>query len=338
MTEVIDTVKFEKTSVAEKYRPKRFDDFVGLEQQIKELKNFVNSQRLANIFFVGKEGAGKTALAKALITELQLKYPQANIDYVVFNASDNRGIDFIRNEIKTLATAKRMTIPILDEADQLTSDAQHAMRYTCDELLANGKFVIMTGNTLNKTIRPIKSQFKIMKIPSLTDTQIGTRIGHILKEENIVLMTTEEKQFVAEVIKNSMGDLRKAINEVFWYLSDDENIIDPSYFTYKNTVNEFNALMDKVVKGGDFMTLRDDIIALLYVNDPPISAERVITLTEQWLVNALKEGTIKSQDYVLGMQQVKMCDYHLTQGTTESIQIIGMLTGLNRVLSMGMVR
>ena len=332
-------VEFIKSSIAEKYRPKMFSQFTGLKQQIIELRNYVRSKRLSNLFFVGSEGSGKTSMAYALVNEFRAHY-DIEIDAIEFNASDERGIDVVRNEIKEIVETSGFIIIILDEADSMTKDAQHAMRRLAENMLADGKFMIMTGNTIANTIKPIKSRFKIMNFPQLTDEEITVRVGHVLSEEKITLMDNRQKQFIIEIIKSADGDMRKAIDEVFWYFNaKDENLlIDETYFLYRNSVDEFKKLITDVIYKQSFSNVREGIISLLYKNVSPLSANKMIEIIDQWLVEAKEENRIQPQQYGYAMWQVQQTDYMLTQPTKPHIQIIGLWGGILRIFAMDTIK
>ncbi len=143
----------------EKYRPKTLDEVIGQEQIVKRLKSYVKSGNLPHLLFSGPPGVGKTACAISLAREMFGDTWQNN--FTELNASDERGIDVVRNNIKNFARTAplgeaRFKIIFLDEADALTSDAQSALRRTMERYTATCRFII-SCNYSSKIIEPIQS-------------------------------------------------------------------------------------------------------------------------------------------------------------------------------------
>lgn len=138
----------------EKYRPKKFDEVIGLDSVYWD-KFRENPYELPHLLLVGSPGIGKTTLAKVIANEL-------DSDVLYLNASDERGIDVVRNKVKNFASTtsfntKSPKIIHLDEADGLTPDAQNVLRNIMEEYSSNARFVL-TANNESKITEPIKSR------------------------------------------------------------------------------------------------------------------------------------------------------------------------------------
>ncbi|HIJ98526.1 TPA: replication factor C small subunit [archaeon] len=194
----------------EKYRPLTLDEVSGQELIVKSLKSFVKNKSLQHLLFVGPAGTGKTTCAIAVARELFGENWRQNI--LELNASDERGIDVIRNKVKTFARTKAFgDVPFkliyLDESDALTQEAQQALRRTMEDYTGTCRFVL-SANYGSKIISPIQSRCALFRFAPLTEKDVGERLKMIAKKENIHLEQGGEKA-ILEIAK---GDLRTAIN------------------------------------------------------------------------------------------------------------------------------
>jgi len=196
----------------EKYRPRLLDDIVNQQGIIKRLKQFINDISMPHLIFAGPAGTGKTTSALAMVRELYRRKMAPNSTYLELNASDARGIDVIRTYIKDFAKAKPpLEIPfkilILDEADNMTSAAQQALRRTMERYTKNCRMILIC-NYSNKIIPPIQSRCVVFRFSSLNDKDISERLKRIARQEDLDITTGG----VNALVKVSRGDLRRAIN------------------------------------------------------------------------------------------------------------------------------
>ncbi len=194
----------------EKYRPQTFDEVMGQKEIVKRVKALVETKNIPHMLFCGPAGTGKTTLA--LIVAKQLHKDNWKQNFLELNASNDRGIDTIRNQVKDFAKTMAMEadspkIILLDEADALTKEAQQALRRTM-ETYSNSCRFILSCNYPSKIIDPIKSRCAIFKFKPLAKEDITSIIEKITKNENINL----DKETIQLLFDSSNGDVRQLQN------------------------------------------------------------------------------------------------------------------------------
>jgi DNA polymerase III delta prime subunit len=210
----------------EKYRPLKVDDCILSDEMKDTFKNFIKNKEIPNLMLTGSAGIGKTTIAKAICSEI-------GADYVMINASDERGIDTIRNKVKQFASTVSLTnqtkVIILDESDSMTPDAQKAIRGVFEEFYKNCRF-ILTCNFKNKLIEPIHSRCSVIdftiskKNKPILAMKLLERVEYILSMENVEY----SKDVVVQLIMKYFPDFRRLLNELQRYSvsgSIDSNIL-----------------------------------------------------------------------------------------------------------------
>ncbi|MBR1369387.1 Replication factor C small subunit [Methanocalculus chunghsingensis] len=194
----------------EKYRPSRLSEMVGHKDIVERLSSYVRQGTLPHLLFTGSPGVGKTTAAVALARELFGE--DYGMNFRELNASDERGIDVVRNQIKQFARttpmgASTFKVLFLDEADALTTDAQAALRRTMENYAQSCRF-ILSCNYSSKIIDPIQSRCAIYRFRPLTAEDVGEEIRRIAANEGLTV-TPEAKDAIVYI---AQGDMRKAIN------------------------------------------------------------------------------------------------------------------------------
>tara|TARA_B110000971_G_C19979398_1_gene486605 strand:- start:19 stop:990 length:972 start_codon:yes stop_codon:yes gene_type:complete len=208
----------------EKYRPQTFSNIISNEQNLIILQNMLLNGSLPHLLFYGISGTGKTSTIMALAKQLY----QNNVNLMVMklDASDDRGINSVREEIKGFAEKKNMfqkgvKLIILDEADSMTFDAQFALRRIIEKYSETTRFCLIC-NYENKIIPAIRSRCANFRFNPIERHNIINTLADIAKNENLIIQDNS-----LEIISNlSNGDLRKAIN-LIQSISMKSNIISP---------------------------------------------------------------------------------------------------------------
>lgn len=201
-----------KTIFAEKYRPQTLDDVIGQEHVTASLKGFIQKDKVPHMLFTGPAGTGKTTTAIALAKDL---YGESWKDYFLeMNASDDNGIQTIRDKVKSYArirvVGRKYKIIFMDECDNMTKDAQSALRRIIEMYSDKCRF-ILSCNYPNKIIDPIKDRCVVFRFKSIKPEDMISAITKIAKAEELNL-TEEAKQ---ELGKLSHGSMRLVLNTLY---------------------------------------------------------------------------------------------------------------------------
>ncbi|MDD5192126.1 MAG: replication factor C small subunit [Candidatus Nanoarchaeia archaeon] len=200
----------ELTIWTEKYRPKKFEGVVGQDDIIKKVQNLTKSLNIPHMMFAGPAGTGKSTLA--LIVVKELFGPTWKENYLELNASDERGIDVVRQKVKDFARTKALgdvpfKVIFLDEADALTREAQQALRRTMENFTGTCRF-ILSCNYSSKIIDPIQSRTAIFRFKLLERKDIERIIKKIAESENLQI----SDKTIETLYEGSEGDCRRVIN------------------------------------------------------------------------------------------------------------------------------
>jgi len=216
----------------EKYRPTTLDGYVGNETIKNKIADYLKQGSIQNLLLHGVAGTGKTTLAKLLVKNI-------DCDFLYINASDERGIDTIREKIQPFALSmgfNDVKIVILDEADYLTPQAQATLRHTIEACSSTTRF-ILTCNYLERIISPLQSRCQTFEITPPSKTEVIEHVSTITAEEKLFDVEIDDVQ---KVVNTHYPDIRKIINTIQGSIVDGYVKIDDN--SLKNT-----QLGDKIV-------------------------------------------------------------------------------------------
>ncbi len=195
---------------AEKYRPSKLSEIINQKHVVERVKAFVKENNIPHLLFAGPAGTGKTTCALAIAHELYGKDWRSNV--LELNASDTRGIDTIRGQVKDFARTKSLSevgyrLIILDESDALTPEAQQALRRTMENYTNVSRFCLIC-NYSSKIIEPIQSRCAVFRFKVLNEADIKKFVERIVEGENLKITDDATNA----IIYLSEGDLRKVAN------------------------------------------------------------------------------------------------------------------------------
>ena len=211
--------------LVERYRPVTLENYVGNEHIKKTISQYLGQNDIQNLIFYGPAGTGKTTLAKIIVKNL-------DCEYLYINASDERGIETIRDKVSGFASSasfKPLKVVILDEADFLTIQAQASLRNVIETFSRNTRF-ILTCNYVERIIDPLQSRCQTLKIIPPTKADVAKHIAWILGEEN----TKFEIEDIKIITNQFYPDLRKCLNTVQLSTQDNKLTIDKSVLVSSN--------------------------------------------------------------------------------------------------------
>lgn len=228
----------------EKYRPTRLEDYIGNEHMTKKVETYLKNGDIPHLLFYGKQGTGKTTLAKIITHQLG-----DGADVLYINASDENSVDKVRNDIKQFASSVGMSgglkIVVLDEFDYMSQNAQAALRNLMETFVQGTRF-ILTANYKQRIIEPIQSRVQSFRVKPPTKKKVLKHVCRILDEENV-----EYDRDLYTLIDKYYPDIRKIINEA-QLLTDEDNVLTVDTDALVGT--DFNMGLLKILKNGSSAT------------------------------------------------------------------------------------
>ncbi|MBD3352045.1 MAG: replication factor C small subunit [Candidatus Lokiarchaeota archaeon] len=308
----------------EKYRPRHLKDVVGQSKIVERLTQFVEDKSMPHLIFAGPAGTGKTTSALALTRDILERNMKYNQTFLELNASDARGIDVIRTMVKDFAKSVvpsdvPFKILILDEADNMTSAAQQALRRTMENYTHTCRMILIC-NYSNKIILPIQSRCAVFRFAPLDEDEIKNRIKMIAKEEDVEF----KEDGLKALIYVSNGDLRRAVNYLQACSTVSGAITEELVYkiTGKIHPDEIRQMVNQAVEG-KLMKSKEMLDA--FISEYGLSARNLVAQIHSELYYM---DTIPEVDKVKIIRILSQIDYRLSQGATEKIQLNALLAKL----------
>ncbi|MEL9990767.1 MAG: replication factor C small subunit [Thermoproteus sp.] len=305
----------------EKYRPRSFEEVVDLEEVKARLLEFVKAGNMPHLLFYGPPGTGKTTMALVLARELYGEAWRENV--LELNASDERGINVIRERVKEFArTAPVGKAPfklvILDEADNMTSDAQQALRRIM-EMYANTTRFILLANYVSRIIDPILSRCAVFRFPPMPKELMAKRLAYIAKQEGVEL-TDDGVDAIYEI---SQGDMRRAIN-LLQMAAAAARIVNRESVAAVASAARPSEVLDvfNTALSGDVEKAREKLRDLMYIRG--IAGVDFLKALQRELPRMQLDEDVKASIAEL----LADVDYRLAEGSDEELQLTYMLVKL----------
>ena len=298
----------------EKYRPKNFEEIVGQEEIIKRVRNLTNSLNIPHLLFAGPAGTGKSSLALIIVKELFQESWREN--YLELNASDERGIDVVRQKVKDFARTKAMkSVPFkvifLDEADALTREAQQALRRTMENFTSTCRF-ILSCNYSSKIIDPIQSRCAVFRFKMLEKKDIEKIIKRIVEKEKLEI----DESASEALYEASEGDCRRMINLFQATASISTKITHDLVNTIVSSAKPSDIkIVLEYALAGDFQNSREKLLDIMLRES--ISGQDLIKAIQKevWNLNIEPELKVKLTE------KTGEIEFRLVEGSDEFIQL-----------------
>ncbi len=305
----------------EKYRPKTLSEIIDQEEIVSRLQEFVKRAAMPHCLFAGPPGTGKTTAALCLAHDLfGVRFQDV---FMELNASDERGIDVVRTTVKEFARmASFSSVPfkilVLDEADNMTSDAQSALRRTMEKYTDTCRFVLCC-NYSGRIIEPIQSRCALFRFTPLPDEKIVENLHRIAKNEGLKFTETG----LRSIVEVAEGDLRKSINALQAASSMSKGITEESVYQVVGRAKptDVHEMLNHALKG-DFIKAREELRHLL-VKYGLSGSEIVRQIHSEIFRLAIPEK--KRIDLVEAVGEI---DFRLVQGGDEEVQLSVLLAKL----------
>ena len=303
---------------AEVYRPKTLKDVINQKHVIERLKAFVKNKSIPHCLFAGRAGSGKTTSALAMAQDLYGNAWRQNV--LEMNASDTRGIDIIRGQVKNFARMKAISeVPykliIMDESDNLTRDAQQALRRTMENFTRTTRFILIV-NYSSKIVDPIQSRCALFRFKPLSEKDVREFINRIVKGEKLKI----NESGIKAVLNLAEGDLRRVANLLQASASLKKNITEDIVYEAAARAKPKDVEdMLKLVINGNFKDARKKLHDMVLIQG--LSAEDIIRGIHRQIYNL----DISEENKIKLIDKTGEYDFRITEGGSALIQLEALL-------------
>ncbi len=309
----------------EKYRPRSLKDMIDQEHVVSRLRRMLKSKDIPHLLFAGPPGTGKTAAILAFAHDLygEGRYRENCLE---LNASDSRGIDVIRTVVKSFARTLSLgdvpfKIIILDEADSMTSEAQHALRRTMEMFARTCRFCLICNYT-GRIIQPIQSRCALFRFVPLSRDDMANRLRYIAEKEGLKI----EAGGIEAILEIAGGDMREAINTLQTAASLGEKITYDSVYSTIGKVKPTDVSeMVKMALDRRFIESREKLRTLLI--EEGLSGTDVLRQIYNFVLRSDLDERLK----VKLMERIGEADYRIISGADEEIQLSALLADFSLV-------
>jgi len=306
----------------EKYRPHKIADLVDQKEIVGSVQSLLKNQsEMPHLLFSGSAGVGKTTMALCLSHEILGEHWKDST--LELNASDERGINMVRNRVKTfsrfagLDTEIPFKIIILDEADEMTADAQTALRRIIEDTAKFCRFILIANN-VSKIIAPIQSRCAVFKFSTIPEKDMISHLKEIAKKEK----TKADEKGLAAIYEYSEGDLRHAINLLQATASlgaiTEANVKASAGLTKIKDVDD----VLKLALGGKISDARNKMIELI----------KVYGMSESDFLKYINSAIYKTKNKNLSdiVQTIAKYDFRILSGANPEIQLSALIAELTK--------
>ena len=316
--ETLEKIPNSSTIWTEKYRPKKFDELVGQDDIIKKVQNLTKAMNIPHMHFAGPAGTGKSTLALIVVKDLFGLHWKDN--YLELNASDERGIDVIRQKVKDFARTKAIgkvpfKVIFLDEADALTKEAQQALRRTMENFTNTCRF-IMSCNYSSKIIDPIQSRCVVLRFKLLEKKDIEKRIKFIAEKENLQI----DNKTIETLYEDCEGDCRRVINLLQAAASISPMLTPELINTLISAAKPADIkIVLEYALSGDFLKAKDKLLDVMLRES--VSGTDIIKAIQKEIWNLQIDSELK----VKLTEKTGEIEFRLVEGSDEFIQLEALL-------------
>ena len=305
----------------EKYRPSKLSEVIGQKAIVNRLKAFIKEKSFPSMIFSGPAGVGKTTSAMAMARELYAdSLSQA---FLELNASDSRGIDVVRGRVKEFARTLPLSsglvkIIFLDEADALTSEAQHALRRTMEKYSGTTRF-ILSANYASKIIEPIQSRCVVLRFKPLKEDEMREYIERVAEGERLKI----DSKAIEALIYVSEGDLRKITNTLQGAAISNSDINETMIYEIASKARPKEVVaMLRYALGGDFDKARGELNTLFLSYG--MSGEDILVQCHREALNLDVDDRLKLKL----ISTIGDYNFRIVEGANERIQLEAMIAKL----------